>query len=326
MSRDRVKKKASDIKRLEDLRKNAIDSISIGGIIDLHNWDLWCNIIKRCAEQKKYPYSDDFTNDIIFEMMILGCFYCGQLATTIDRVDSTLDHTRDNCVGCCHGCNVSKGASDSATFIRKAYYRTRGKYIDNNTNIWFDKKQKPIMWKYTKSAEKKGVPFELTKKEFDVLIKGECEYCKRRPTSWFGIDREIPHLGYVLGNVVPCCFDCNNDKHVDDILMVNARNERIADRVDTGELVIDDCPQVILHQGTQKTSKKVCAYGKVYSSKSKASRTLGKNDNYVCQCIRTDRYSDDIFEIIDVFYEEYKDSELYITKNMCICFEYFYHE
>jgi hypothetical protein len=75
------------------------------------------------------------------------------------------------------------------------------------------------------------------------------------------------------------------------------RNERIAGRINAGILVIEDYEKVNLHRGSNKTSKKVCAYGKVYDSKSEASRALGKSICYVGQCIRDGRHSNDIFEI-----------------------------
>lgn len=285
------------LKYLSNLNQHSVDSITTGEIIDRRKWDLKCNMLRSGAP--KYPYSEDFTNDIIFDMMVKGCFYCGELATTIDRVDSNIGHTPANCVGCCHGCNMSKGVADPSTFIRKAYYRVRGEYIDEDTDIWIVKKQKPRLDQYKKSAEKKGVSFELTKEDFDGLIKGECAYCKRTPSTWFGIDRVVPSQGYVLGNVVTCCYDCNLDKHESDVDITTKRNELIANRMDDGDLIVKKCDKVILHQGTQKSSKKVCAFGIVYSSKSEASRSLGKGYNYVSQCITLGIHSNDIFEIYD---------------------------
>ena len=264
---------------------------------------------------KKHPYSEEFTHELIFDMLTLGCYYCGQLATTIDRVDSTLIHTLDNCVGCCIGCNKSKGASDPSTFIRKSYYRARGKYYDEDVDIWFVNKTKPSMCHYKRRANKKGVKFDLLKEYFDMLTKGDCAYCRRSPTTWFGIDRVVPSEGYVLDNVVSCCCDCNIDKLDDDVKTMIERNERIATRIDNGELVIDDCDKVIIHKGFNKTSKKVYAYGRVYTSKQDASRALGKDDSYVCKCMKQGRQSDDIFEISDELYEKYKNSDVCIDKS-----------
>ena len=239
------------IHRLEDLKQHACDSISTGSIIDRHKWDMWCNQIKCSARRNKQPYSVDFANVDMFERMLQGCFYCGSIATTIDRIDSKLEHTAENCVSSCHGCNISKSVADPSTFIKKAYYRTREKYYDNDSNIWFVYKRKPGFAQYKSNANKKRVPFDLTKEDWERLIKGDCAYCHRSPITWFGIDRVMPSLGYTLGNVVSCCFDCNLDKLEDDVDTMSSRNERIARRVDDGELIITECEKIILHKGRE---------------------------------------------------------------------------
>ena len=58
----------------------------------------------------------------------------------------------------------------------------------------------------------------------------------------------VPSKGYVIDNVVSCCFDCNVDKLEDDVESMMARNKRIVDRVISGELVIPKCEKVILHK------------------------------------------------------------------------------
>jgi hypothetical protein len=188
--------------------------------------------------------------------------------------------------------------------------------MDDVVSIWFVYEIKPSIWNYKSKSKKKKVPFDISKEDFEDLIIGDCEYCHRTPAMGFGIDRVIPSLGYVLGNVVSCCFDCNLDKLEDEGDITKKRNERIAERVDAGELVIPKCSRMNLHKGTQSTSQKVCAYGKVYASKSKASSALGKSSNFVCECIRHKRHSDEIFVISNEFYEKYKGSEIYITKTM----------
>lgn len=316
--------KEYQLDRRDDLNQHAVDSITAGEILDSQKWNLWCNEIKRGAKRRKHPYCDDFTNIVMFEMLTQGCFYCGDLATSIDRVDSKLGHTPENCVGSCHACNVSKSSADSDTFIRKAYYRARGYYYDDDNDIWYEYEMIPTIGSYTSRAKKKRVSFELSKKDFDELINGKCAYCHRSPTTWFGIDRKFPPQGYVIGNVVSCCLDCNIDKYDDDVETMVMRNERIANRVDAGELVIVDCDKVILHQGKRPSSQKVCVRGKVYVSKAKASNALGKCYTYVRNCISDKKQNDDIFEISNEFYEEYKDSEIIITKAMFIGFDHYY--
>jgi hypothetical protein len=288
----------------EKIYQDAYDSISSGMIINRKNWDMWCKEIKRHAKNN-HPYSDDFTNDIMFEMMVQGCFYCGDIATTIDRVDSKLEHKPYNCVGSCHGCNMSKGTVDSSTFIRKAYYRVRREYCDTDNNIWFVHKTKPRHDHYKKKSDKQGVAFDLSNEDFNQLIRGDCAYCHRSPSTWFGIDRVIPSHGYVSYNVVSCCFDCNLDKHINDVNETLKRNERIVERVEKGELVITDCEKTNLYMGSKNTNK-VYAYGNVYANKSEASRALGKNDAYVTHCIQRGTHSKYIFEIHDDFQSDVK--------------------
>lgn len=229
------------------ITRNAIDSITSGHIIDRSKWDMWCGK-KKGSAKNKHPYSDDFTNDIMFDMMTKGCYYCGDVATTIDRLNSTLGHTPENCVGCCGPCNNSKGIADPATFIRKSYFKARRKYVDNVIDVWFVNKKKPEWKIYKRNAIKKEVPFELDEEKWNSLITDECAYCHRMPTTWFGVDRVVPSTGYVIDNVVTCCYDCNLDKHTHDVETTMTRNERIASRIDIGDLIIEVCEKVILSQ------------------------------------------------------------------------------
>ena len=251
--------KGYNAKYRKNLKQHAYDSITSGGIIDQPTWDLWCNENKRKAAANNRPYSEDFTNDIIFEMMVQGCFYCGDIATSIDRIDSKLEHTPKNCIGSCYGCNVSKGAADPDTFVRKAYYRARKTYYDDYIDIWYVHKQKPRVDMYNR----KGVSFELTENEWNKLVVGECAYCHRSPATWFGVDRIDPLNGYVSDNAVSCCWDCNNDKAEDDVDTMRERNERIAQRMDASELVISKCEKVILHMNHKKQGR-TCIIMRLY--------------------------------------------------------------
>jgi len=74
---------------------------------------------------------------------------------------------------------------------------------------------------YVGNARRNGVAFALTKEEFARLIFGRCFYCGTEPkTASYrynkklagfrnGIDRIIGAEGYVTGNCVTACYDCN---------------------------------------------------------------------------------------------------------------------
>jgi len=72
----------------------------------------------------------------------------------------------------------------------------------------------------------RGLDFDLSADAFADLTALPCAYCGIDPPEraygnvsaeappWFGngIDRMDSSRGYVMGNVVACCFDCNRAK------------------------------------------------------------------------------------------------------------------
>lgn len=75
-----------------------------------------------------------------------------------------------------------------------------------------------IFRQYKSWALKKGRKFELGFESFVELISSACHYCSHSAeqagsTSGFnGIDRMDNSKGYVTGNVVSCCWPCNQMK------------------------------------------------------------------------------------------------------------------
>jgi hypothetical protein len=65
---------------------------------------------------------------------------------------------------------------------------------------------------YKFNARSRDLPFELTYEEFAELIVKKCFYCEQAEGEYRGIDRLDSSLGYVKGNVQPCCFICNQMK------------------------------------------------------------------------------------------------------------------
>jgi hypothetical protein len=70
-------------------------------------------------------------------------------------------------------------------------------------------------------ARRRKINFQLTKEEFREIINQNCFYCNKSPSNidgkyfttgsylYSGIDRIDSNLGYIIGNVVPCCKICN---------------------------------------------------------------------------------------------------------------------
>ena len=77
-------------------------------------------------------------------------------------------------------------------------------------------------WKL--NAKRRGYKWELTKEQAFSLSQQNCHYCSASPANctksprnngtfiYNGLDRIDNSLGYVSGNVVPCCWKCNRAK------------------------------------------------------------------------------------------------------------------
>jgi hypothetical protein len=63
------------------------------------------------------------------------------------------------------------------------------------------------------NAKKRRIAVELDVMDVFMLRVGLCTYCGGGlPLYGGGLDRKDSSLGYVVGNVVPCCYDCNTAK------------------------------------------------------------------------------------------------------------------
>lgn len=79
---------------------------------------------------------------------------------------------------------------------------------------------------YKKGARDRSLAFELSKDQFLKITTSNCYYCNREPFAfrrtrtkgktpsyiYNGIDRVDSSVGYIVGNVVPCCKFCNMAK------------------------------------------------------------------------------------------------------------------
>lgn len=100
-----------------------------------------------------------------------------------------------------------------------------------------------LLASYIKSAQSRGYEWGLTLDSFVKVVTGACTYCgvardrERRPNKdvnggfWYtGIDRSNNAIGYIKGNVVPCCWDCNRAKGAMTLSAFSAWMDRIAAR------------------------------------------------------------------------------------------------
>lgn len=75
---------------------------------------------------------------------------------------------------------------------------------------------------YKNSSKDRKLEFKLTKEDVGNVINKNCHYCNKLPEERFikkgkkikkiirnGIDRIDSSKGYIKGNILPCCYQCN---------------------------------------------------------------------------------------------------------------------
>ena len=79
--------------------------------------------LKRAAIKRGIEWR--LTDEEAKAMLTLPCVYCEHIdlevrVNGIDRLDSNVCYTTDNCMPCCKDCNYMKGTYDPVTFIERA--------------------------------------------------------------------------------------------------------------------------------------------------------------------------------------------------------------
>jgi hypothetical protein len=194
------------------------------------------NYIKSASTRNiDYELSSENTT----ELMKNVCFYCKDINENgekyfngIDRIDNDVGYTIDNCVTCCKMCNVCKKNLALETFIGKVHHiisyigliDKKDYYPDlfkNYNNRYYNSKK---FYYYEHRANKKQLKnsnfvFAVTREEFTIITSMDCYMCGKESNELHnnGIDRIDNKLGYVSGNIMPCCGNCNYIKNEYDI-------------------------------------------------------------------------------------------------------------
>ena len=81
-----------------------------------------------------------------------------------------------------------------------------------------------VIGQYKFSARRRNLAYAISNDEMDIFLLNRCHYCNAPPSRtkstpagsfiYNGIDRVDNDRGYVMGNVVTCCADCNYAKRL----------------------------------------------------------------------------------------------------------------
>jgi len=84
------------------------------------------------------------------------------------------------------------------------YYSSTGK----NKKKEYHESPKGRFDSYKQNAKKRDIEFCLTFEQFVNYWNSKCSYCGEE-INGIGLDRINNNLGYIDGNVTPCCYSCN---------------------------------------------------------------------------------------------------------------------
>jgi len=150
----------------------------------------------------------------------------------IERAQSTYAETNWLCLCDCGNKTVvrrghlMKGRIKSCGCIKREMYATRSISLALPNG----QASKNMALAHTKrGAARRGYEWKLSDEFFFELIQKNCFYCGAKPFTAFcssprtglfyfnGIDRVDNSIGYLPGNVVPCCKHCNMAKSTNSV-------------------------------------------------------------------------------------------------------------
>jgi 5-methylcytosine-specific restriction endonuclease McrA len=108
------------------------------------------------------------------------------------------------------------GQKNKEQLARKAKERHVLNQDRNNTRSAVWRRQNPELSRLLSykcsGAPGRGLVWQLSDEHATTLFGQACHYCHALPAPLNGIDRKDNKIGYVVENVVPCCWPCNNQK------------------------------------------------------------------------------------------------------------------
>lgn len=158
------------------------------------------------------------------ELIQKNCAYCNAEPNPlngIDRIDSNIGYEIDNCVPACAQCNYMKNDLTLTDF--NEHLRQILKYQEDgikDIRIPEQDVKKKLGWNlslngryysYLESAKKRNKKFDINLDYFSKFWQKNCEYCGE-VNDTIGLDRIDNNIGYIPGNIISCCYNCNSMK------------------------------------------------------------------------------------------------------------------
>ena len=190
------------------------DKVQAANKRKVENVECQYDVYRGSAKLKNLDF--ELTKEEFIDMVKKNCGYCGIIQDKgfngVDRVNSTIGYIKENCVSCCSICNYMKKCLDKQTFLQRVeHIVTYNKFVDGDLHPEAFNNHKPTFISYLEKCDKRDIPFEITKDEFDECVKQNCYLCGKANTFTHtnGIDRLNSDIGYTKTNIFTCCGSCN---------------------------------------------------------------------------------------------------------------------
>jgi hypothetical protein len=122
---------------LDKLRKDAVETLKTGTVIDQYTWNVFCTMLKTFSPTGNFS-ADDFSADDLFRILTQCCAACR----------GGIHHDEEG-GPCCGECAADRENSvDITPFVMKNYYHAHKKQYDDATDIWFSHGDIPVVYNY----------------------------------------------------------------------------------------------------------------------------------------------------------------------------------
>jgi hypothetical protein len=176
--------------------------------------------MRSAKKRNEKPFELSF--DEFAELVNGPCEYCDHKVHNevngIDRVDNEIGYILSNCVSCCKTCNRMKHAYHPLFFIQKAHIIAKNEIPSSDFyktwECYYNRFRHAPYEYYKREAEERNLAFNLSKSQYNELLKSPCYICNATHTKGNGIDRvDNSKREYSYDNCKACCTSCNNMKH-----------------------------------------------------------------------------------------------------------------
>ena len=207
-----LKKGAENAKNWREANPEKVNEINIQKI---ENINYHYKNYRLSAETRRLDFP--LTKEEFIVIVSLPCYYCGIIQPKgfngIDRLDSTIGYSLDNCKSCCEMCNMMKGSSGPIIFIhRTEHILSYLKIVDGKLYPFeFLDTKGSTYSQYKDRANKKNINFEISQDLFHSKREEPCYLCGKEQNEIHknGIDRFDNTKGYTKDNIRSCCICCN---------------------------------------------------------------------------------------------------------------------